>query len=296
VFNLHNVGLGNNGGSRTLIRSAETLQELGVDTCFYSNTPNNYTWHRFDVPVIRKPIKCDVIVATGYGSVAETLRYKCDKKFYYIRGFELWQASVNRLLKSYRSLKCIVNSEWLQKILLNNHIKSELIYPGLDFDDMSNDINDSRTLGGLYHSRHTTKRHTDIIAVAKHLGCKCLLLNRDLQNGSPQQVRDFYHTTGVWMAPTELEGLHNPPMEACLHGNVLVRTDHAKCGMEDYSNTSNSLIYRARDIVGAAECVKQLLDDVVLRKKLRAAMVTVLQHKIGTRQKNMTRLIDIFQK
>ena len=41
---------------------------------------------------------------------------------------------------------------------------------------------------------------------------------------------------------------------------------------------------------------KTILDDAILREKLRAAMVTVLRHKIGTRQKNMTRLIDIFQK
>ena len=31
VFNLLSTGLGNNGGSKTLIRSAETLQELGEE-------------------------------------------------------------------------------------------------------------------------------------------------------------------------------------------------------------------------------------------------------------------------
>jgi len=34
IFDLRNVGLGNNGGSLTLIKSGNTLQEMGHCVCF----------------------------------------------------------------------------------------------------------------------------------------------------------------------------------------------------------------------------------------------------------------------
>ena len=75
VFNLQATGLGNNGGSRTLIKCAETLKELGVDVKICSPT-NRYSWHKISVEVVKRIPPCDVLVATGYASVQSTRRFK----------------------------------------------------------------------------------------------------------------------------------------------------------------------------------------------------------------------------
>jgi len=297
VFNLQSVGLGNNGGSRTLIKCAEAIQELGHEVSLWSSA-NNYKWGKIKVPVLQKMPKCDVLIATGYRSVPSTVSAKVKRKFYYIRGFELWQASEKKLLNSYRSLNCIVNSEWLKIYLKEQKIQSELVYPGLDFDDFYIDPDadgKEHSLGGLFSKKHKTKRHDDIFQVGKMVGCKPVLLNRNLVHPTPKQLRKFYSSIKVWMAPTELEGLHNCPMEASLCGCAIVATDHIRNGMHDYLDHT-ALVYPARDLDACGDYVEKLLRDEDFRKELNDRMNSLLKTKIGSRQYNMKRMIQIFQK
>ena len=48
AFNLLDCGLGNNGGSQTIIRMADELYMLGHNVKILLNQPNRFTW--FDVP------------------------------------------------------------------------------------------------------------------------------------------------------------------------------------------------------------------------------------------------------
>jgi len=295
VFNLQSVGLGNNGGSRTLIKSAETLKELGHEAFIWTSA-NNYSWHKIKVPVVSQEPKADVIIATGYRSVKSTLASKTNKKYYYIRGFELWQANKKDLLKSYRSLNCIVNSIWLKEFLNKEGIDCGLAYPGLDFDDFYIDpfIVRQPIIGGLFSKKHETKRHVDIIEIGKRLDCKVLLLNRDVINPSRKQLNDFYNSIQVWVAPTELEGLHNCPMEASLCGCAVVANDHPENGMKDYCNSKTSLVYNHRDIREATSMTNQLLQDYMMCSKLNRNMVDLLYMKIGDRKFNMQKLVEVF--
>ena len=47
IFNLFDTGLGNNGGSHTLVRSANTLVSLGHDVTIVDSVPNCYSWSPF---------------------------------------------------------------------------------------------------------------------------------------------------------------------------------------------------------------------------------------------------------
>lgn len=296
VFNVSNVGLGNNGGCRTVIKSAETLSDLGHEVYILASV-NKYSWHKIRVPVVKIPPPCDVVVATGYHSVPSTLKFKKAKKFYYIRGFERWQATEADLIKSYRSLSCIVNSEWLCRYLRKQRIPCHLVYQGLDMDDFYI-TQDSREpiLGGLFSTRHKTKRHIDVIKVGKLLQCRVLLLNRDIHNPPPEQLREFYNSVAVWMSPSELEGLHNPPMEAALCGCALVTTNHPQGGVSDYAlHKKSALVYPAQDLSVAAKQVNSLLDDETLRKNLNQSARELLLAKIGTRMQNMEKMARIFK-
>jgi hypothetical protein len=303
VFNLTSVGLGNNGGSRTLIKCAETLQDLGHEVCICSKV-NRYQWEKVKVEVTRKIPPCDVIIATGYHSVSSTLQFKVGKstpkKFYYIRGFEKWVVPEENLVKSYRNshLKCIVNSEWLQIMLRKEcGVESELVYPGLDFNDFYVESQDrDPVLGGIFSNKHTTKRHVDVLEIGKRLRLPVKLLNHDIKHASPDQLREFYNTVMVWMSPSELEGLHNPPQEASLCGASLVGTDHPRGGIQDYAqNEQTALLYPAQDTKEAVAKVKRLIGDNKLRVQLQRNMQELLRNKIGDRRHNMKKFADILE-
>ena len=294
AFNLLGTGLGNNGGSRTLIKCAETLQELGEEV-FLVSASDHYSWEPIKVPVIRKIPAADVVVATGIGSVGGTINCKVPKKFYYIRGYESWRASKEQLFRSYRSLNCIVNSKWLKAHLVSAGVESELIYPGIDADFSVLEEERRNILGGIFSKRHATKRHEDVLKVGKRLGLKVLLLNRDIINPSPKKLCAFYNHIKVWMSPSELEGLHNCPLEASLSGCGLVATNHPRGGTCDYAvDGETCLNYKARDLNGASEAVERLMNDEQLRKELLSSMVEKLQ-TIGTRKQNMLKMIRVFK-
>ena len=297
VFNLHNVGLGNNGGSRTLIRCAETLSLLGHDVVMFSNHPNKYTWHNMQGVTFHRGDKqpaADLAIATGYKSVPSVLESKSGKKIYYIRGYETWVTSEKNLFKSYKSLKCIVNSEWLKSHLKSKGVKSHIVYPGLDLDWFYYVSGErERVMGALFHKKHATKRHTDAERVAEKVGCKLVMLNKDVRAPKVPRLREWYNKIRVWFAPTELEGLHNPPMEAALCGCAVVATDHPRSGMGDYVTGDTALTYPARDLDAAAARVDFLIDDVERCNQLSVAMKSLLIEKMGTRKSNMKRFLEI---
>jgi hypothetical protein len=299
VFDLYDVGLGNNGGSRTVVKSAEAMASLGVDVIIYSNHKSYYTWHEPQgVKFIHGGIcpSCDVILATGYRSFIHAANSKANKKYGYIRGHEIWNISESKLFEAYKLVNCIVNSEWLQKHLSKHGIHSDLVYPGLDFDKFQILQQDRpKIIGALYSSKHKTKRHKDAQEVANKLGVKLVMLNKHIQNPSEEKLNEWYNNIAVWFAPTELEGLHNPPMEASLAGCGLVCTSHIRNGMTDYAkHKETALVYQKQNIADAAKCTSELLNDEALRNGLNGKMIELLKNKIGNREQNMKKMLDIF--
>lgn len=301
VFNLFNVGLGNNGGSRTLIMCAETLSKMGHEVIMFSNIKSGYSWHK-PVGVKMLHAKCppsaDIAIATGFKSVDNTVSQNAKNKAYYIRGYELWQAKEPELLDSFRKLPCIVNSEWLKSHLHKNGIESNIVYPGLDFDFYTNRNHERQDiLGGLFHKKHKTKKHPFIIDVADASKLECLLINRDIKNANPKQMSRFYNSCKVWLSPSQSEGLHNCPMEASLCGCGLVVTDHERSGTSDYViHGKTALVYRAGDLNQCKKMVDTLMSDDEKRMELNLNMIELLKKKIGNRKHNMQKMLHIIKK
>jgi len=298
VFNLFNVGLGNNGGSRTLIMCAETLSKLGHEVIMFSNVKSGYTWHKpIGIKILhaKRAPSADIAIATGFKSVDNTVAQKAKRKAYYIRGYELWQAKEPALINSFKKLPCIVNSEWLKDHLGKNGVNSEIVYPGLDFNYYSNkNLEREDILGGLFHKKHKTKRHSDVIDVAQILKLDHRLINRDIKNASPKDMSKFYNSCKVWLSPSESEGLHNCPMESSLCGCGLVATDHKRSGTSDYAiHNQTALIYRSGDMKQCSEMVDMLMNDDKKRLELNSNMVELLRNKIGSRENNMKKFIDV---
>lgn len=322
LFDLRRVGFGNNGGSLTLVRSANTLSDLGHDVKVIDTGRNMHKWTPLKVPHLRpKNIdvipNADVVIATGYKSVGFTLQLpkRCGLKAHYIRGWETWnmpeRAIVSNVLKK-PTLK-MVNSIGLQKKLLKFGICSSIIYPGYDMDAFY-PIEGKRggqvvVLGGLLNKMHIRiKRHNWVIRVARELKkkykVKLFMFGTDSMSGTvvdnyvkrPDENRKnrFYNNIDIWLAPTIQEGLHMPPAEAMLTGCPVVGTDAPLSGMHDYLTHKQTGLVSKNTFDDFFNCVKRLVEDKDSRIEYgRQARAKIME--IGSREKNMKKMVKLFE-
>lgn len=323
IFDLRNVGLGNNGGSLTLIKSGNTLAELGHKVYFIDYGQNQHTWDTLNVDhIILKNYNqipdADVLIATGYKSVQETFNApeRCGLKLFWIRAWELWQYSecdiINKILK-YHLLK-IVNSICLQNKLKEYNFDSTIIRPGYDLHEYNfKDIrkyNKEIILGGLYtKGKHeNTKRTKWIFDVYNDLKkhnykVKLWMFGNDerpnlvdnyIQRPSIKEKELFYNNIDIWLAPTNLEGLHMPPAEAMMNQCCVIGTDAQMSGMQDYLINNKTGIISQDNYESFLYSAKLLYKD----KNKRIALGENARKQIemlGNRKYNMQLLVEYIE-
>ena len=107
-------------------------------------------------------------------------------------------------------------------------------------------------------------------------------------NLNEEQMRNFYNECNLYLAPTELEGFHNIPAEAALCNCSVICSRRGRNGMGDYANAQTAMIY---DTVGQA--VEHIYNPDYARVY---KMQEILMDKIGTRKRNMAKMLEAFQK
>jgi glycosyltransferase involved in cell wall biosynthesis len=327
LFDLRNVGLGNNGGSFTLIKSGNTLVKMGHDVTFVDTGKNQHTW----VPLIAKHQivkqnkdvpKADFIIATGYKSVEQTLFAPVTSgvKCHWLRGWETWQLKEESIVKNILKVDTVklVNGVCLQKKLKSFGIDSYLVRPGYDFDVLKplhiRGKEDYVVIGGLNkQGRHANSKRTSwIFETAKVLKRKyknkirfwmfgmdelpvTTSVDRYIKNPNIKEKNELYNTVDIWLSTSMLEGLHMPPAEAMITECPVVGTNAEMSGTEDYLIHNETGIITNDDIVSFIKGVESLIADKELRVKLgKAARQQVLG--IGNREYNMGLLIELFSK
>jgi glycosyltransferase involved in cell wall biosynthesis len=319
IFDLRETGLGNNGGSLTLIKSANTLQELGHEVFIVDSMKSMTTWVSLNVPhIIYKGKKdlpdADAIVATGYKSWRNTLVSPnwCGKKFIWVRGWEIWNAPENQLISilSDEGIIKIVNGYGIQKRLKKYNIDSFLVRPGNDLQDFyPMNIRDKNkiVLGGLYHTRHKTKRSDWIISVTNQLKKKynnielyMLGANKSINNAdinryfsqpTIEQKNYMFNKVDIFLAPSSLEGLHIVPQEAMLTECPVVGTNAELAGLDYLLHMYNGLI-SLDNFKDFSKVVELLIIDKGLRLALgKNARKTIIEW--GDRKQNMQKFIDV---
>ena len=320
------MGLGNNGGSSTLIKSGNSLVDMGHDIFFVDSMKNQHSWtplkaeHIKTSPSSNKGIPdADFIIATGYKSVGTTVSApgRCGHKAHWIRAWEHWQMGNDQIIK--RVLQAptlkLVNSICLQDKLKLHGFVSDIIRPGYDLKEMfPKHIRDEKkgvVIGGLYregvHGRR--KRTTWLFEAARavkirHKGVqfwlfgseknpKRGLVDKYVRSPSIAEKNDFYNGVDVWMAPTMSEGLHLPPAEAMLTECPVVATNAELSGTQDYTNDYDTGMVSLNNLNSFTECVNLLVGNKKLRRKLgKNARNKILE--IGDRKKNMQIMVDLF--
>jgi glycosyltransferase involved in cell wall biosynthesis len=326
IFNLFNTGLGNNGGSSTIVNSANTLVDLGHEVIIADTGKNKHTWtplkaNHIIVNDIYHIPHGDVLIATGFNSVHATIKApkECGTKFHWIRGFELWNMSEDKLLDVLRAPTYkMVNSSGLKKLLDRHNISCEIIRPGYDFDEIYPlDIRDEcrkPKIGALYNSgtKRKTKRVDWVFKAIEKLRESYVvdllmygsetrvehspnnLISYYINEPTIETKNKLYNLCDIWIAPTELEGLHIPPAEAMLTECPVVGTDAQLNGMEDYLIHGDSGLISANNISAFTEAIEMLLVDKDLRLRLgENARKKVLS--LGSRKENMSYMLDFFE-
>jgi hypothetical protein len=306
AFNSLNSGLGNNGGSRTIILCAAMLENLGHD-CSILATVDNFTWFPHKQVKRHIPRDLDAIIAVACTDVDYTVQMNVPRKAWYIRGHEVWTMPEEELSKRYNAgLFNIVNSSGLQDKLKSLGADSVVVYQGVDVDfwrDMYLRSEEKIRIGCLYN-RKPTKRWGDFVKLANilgtddydYIGIGDTMRNDDFltffwANASKHQLLDIYSSCHIWFAPTELEGMHNVPMEASLCGCAIVCSDHEMNGMLDYSfDGHTTTVYESRNIEQASAAIQTI--DWTITDRLQKMILD----KIGDRRVNMIKMIQYLER
>jgi glycosyltransferase involved in cell wall biosynthesis len=323
VFNLCGVGTGDNGGSKTLIESANTLHDIGQEVVIVDSSSSKYTWGEIKVEYIKvkdiNSVSGDVIIATGIGSLSTTNNSKIKNKYHWIRGHETWNMSEKDLMNKIKesSTKKLVNSICLQSKLKQFGIKSEIIRPGHDFNKIypiPSKIYKTRvTLGGLYNEglKRSSKRTNwifdsfNILRKKYEDSLELWMFGTESrpkyydscysQNPNDEMKNYIYNNIDIWLSPSELEGLHIPPAEAMLAEKTVVGTTAHMSGTQDYLIDHETGLVSNNSFNSFLVDIEILINNEVLRKELgKKGREKILS--LGDRKENMTKLVKLFEK
>lgn len=311
-----NVGCGNNGGTHTLIQSANTLYDLGEDVVIIDSGKCFYTWDKVKVPYLRvkdvNEITGDIIIATGTGSVNPTNNSKIKNKYHWIRGWETWNTPENKLVELLKNSPCkkIVNSICLQRKLQTYNIPSEIIRPGHNFEDfypLDGLRRDSViTIGGLYNQgQKRSKKRVEWIfncydILRKKYEIDLWMFGSDgepnhhcdtyLRNPFIESKNKLYNRCNIWLSPSELEGLHIAPQEAMLTECCVVGNKSEMSGTEDYLIDHETGLVSKNDFKNFLANVEILIKHKMLREEFgKKGRNKILE--LGDRKENMKKLL-----
>lgn len=319
IFNLMGVGLGDNGGSSTLIKSANTIFDLGENVVIADTGSSKYTWGHIKVPHIIindiNKIDGDVIIGTGTGSITHTNNSKIKNKYLWIRGFETWNVPENNLIKILKEseTKKIVNSICLQNKLKKHKIESTIARPGHDFNEIFPlDIrknNKKIILGGLYNEgkKRLKKRTNWILDCYSILKQKydielmmfgsdgnCNYSNYFFKNPDIKLKNEVYNKIDIWLSPSELEGLHIAPAEAMLTECCVVGNNSELSGTSDYLIDNETGLASENNFKSFLSSVEILIKHKTLTRELgKRGREKILS--LGDRKENMNLLIKFLK-
>jgi len=323
IFDLRSTGLGNNGGSSTLVKSGNQLKSLGHEIIFIDSMSNKHTWAPLECEhiIVNRDSQipdADFIIATGYKSVMLTVSApsRCGKKCHWVRAWEYWVFSEKDIIRNVLNQPIIklVNSVCLQSKLKEYGVDSYIVRPGYDFQDYfpshTRDLN-RIVLGGLYNTKgiHEKRKRTswvlDATRVLKKFHPDIKLWMFGIGEGpkdvdlyfklpSISEKNYLYNQIHIWLAPTMSEGLHIPPAEAMLTECPVVGTSAEMSGMQDYLVNGVTGVVTSESIEAFIEGVDFLIKNEDVRKHYGInARNKILQ--LGSRIENMKKFIELLE-
>lgn len=323
-INFLNDGYRNCGGCLQIIKYANLLADMGHE--IYLTYTHSFSFDLTEVkaslvysPLLRddEVPDCDAVISSSWfmaGKVAG-LPFSKGAKFAYLQDFENWSGTSEAIIGNWRQpVHLIAVARYLEDAALC-HVskKAERIPYGIDFE-IFNPGNrrmpgpEGITVGGLYNAM-PRKRFNDLLAVVEAVRARgvpvkltlfgaverpaCIPENAEyLVTPSRGELAAMMQSCHVWLAMSEQEGLHIPPMEAMACGAVPVCTNIG--GMRDYClEGETGFQVEVGDVAGAADRIAELHAN----PDLWGRMVTnSLDHirAMGSEKENAARMADFF--
>ena len=266
LFNAVVCGLGDNGGSKTIVTSCEYLNKLPSVHADIATSVNNYKFTEFSNVIIVdkyhlkdlvKKNSYDVIINVSVWDVETTLSLDAPLTdiVWWIRGVETWVRGEEFFYESIRRFhwaggNIFVNSTWLiDHIYKKTSVLPTLQFSGVDYDEYYETLTTTHThfdkivIGGLWSDKHKTKNYAIFKAVTGHFGTTQKYKPKTLRGGiySHKGMRNFYNSCDIWLALSSSEGFHLCPIEAALCGCLVIYNDIESGGTFDYCNPKTAM-------------------------------------------------------
>jgi len=318
LFNAIGCGIGLNGGSSTIVNSANTLTKLGHDVYIIDAGANKHTWttllcKHLIVKDLNKIPKADVAITTGFNTWKKTLQFPSKIKVVWLRGWETWKIPEKKIVNNLNlPLIKMVNGIGLQEKLKEYGHDSYLIRPGNTLEDFTVKKLSSKkiiVLGGLYHTKHATKRsewciNTYISLKKKYSNLRLYMFGVDktsnpnidfyLRQPTKEQKNNFYNKIDILLSPSILEGLHIVPSEAMLCCTPVVTTNAPLAGTKDYVIHEETGLISKNNIKSFIKQTEVLIKNPTFRIKLgQNARQKIIE--LGSREENMKKMITLFE-
>lgn len=261
------------GGTRTVIRSAQTLRELGHNVSIVAHK-DGYSWDKHPKPIHSVPKNTDILIAVSISDVKHVMKYKSMRLAYWARPFETWQKPEHKCLRMLEKFtrkskgKILCNSKWQVDFLSSKHIKSTLCLSGQDIDYkdcLPNPQEGKNIVVGTQYSTKPRKGWRQFKKIVNILGssvecvgfgsekCKNKVFGKYLRNPSREKLNELYRSIDVFICCSKLEGFYNPHVEAAMQGCVIICNDNPRNGCMDTANEETAHIYHTP--LEAAECI-----------------------------------------
>jgi hypothetical protein len=312
AFNGVGCGWGNNGGTQSIFRMAGALAKLGVDVELWSEIPNKFTWFEPEAKLRQTTLEnapeVDILINTGCNTTMSTYNYSRKKVgVQWLRGHEIWAQPEEKLHELYKlDMPIWGNSEWLVEMVnrTTHPYNAEVQYCGIPLDEFYKTADNTVfTIGALWSPR-SLKRASIALEVAKKVGGVRLLMFGDkagppgieyIKQPTMDQKRKMMSLCDIWLATSEMEGLHIPPMEAALCGATVVAPEHPSAGVSDYCiNGLTGGTYNTVD--EAVEQIEFLKKKPAVLRGMNGVMQRMIHTKIGDVETNAKRMIEKMEK
>lgn len=283
VFYAASSGLGNNGGSRTILKSAQTLRDMGHTVDIVAGV-DRFTYFDHPPAVGHIPAHTDVVIAVSWMDVESMHKDWPGPCAWWLRNWDTHRLTEPEICRLAAVQPTCVNGEFIQRRFRRAGIESEVVYQGIDFDMwIATDRPRGRMVGTIQRGEQRY-RYCDFERLAV-ISKGCFGFDSVAKSDN---MAEWYQSIDFYFAPQILGGLSNPPMEAAMCGALIVCPGIEESGLDDYANSETAIIY------DNLEDVPELLKAADFGKV--AKMQEVLKNKIGDRKKNMQKLIDFLGK
>lgn len=282
-------GLADNGGTNTIIRTADALRERGHRVDIVAAV-DRFTRVPHPECVRFMPPDAEVVCAVSYMDVLAMHKLTDGRGMRQYWWMRLWDNPTSPDMQTLAAMQpTIVNAGWMQARLLTLGVTSQCIPQGIDIDFWCEgwpSARQRRRIGAVVRSE-ARKNFGDALWLSTALpGFEFSFV----KNHSPEEMREWYRTLDYFLAPASVEGLPNTPMEASLCGAAILCRHNDEAGCLDFADEQSALMYGSIDEVPA-----MLAADGDDAKAARVAeSQRIIRERIGSRGQCAAALERVF--